>query len=123
MMRPVRRLIDTVPWWRLEPQRRWLTVDGQSVPIPTAKDLSPPQLAADPGRLYIAYIPRGNQLRTIAVNGLQHGRYRASWYDPRTGQSVAIDDGPQGQDAWAIPVRPSPADEDWLLILDGTTKK
>jgi hypothetical protein len=118
MMRPVRAMIDAVPWWRLEPHRERLLVDGKPSPLPTAADLTPPHLACLPGRLYMVYIPRDNQSQAVSLTGLEGGRYRARWHDPRGGRSIGIDEAPQGRSQWTVPARPEPADEDWVLVLE-----
>ena len=117
MMRPVRRFLDRHPWWKLEPHRDWLSTEGRPCPHPSATDLTPPHCAAVPGRLYAVYIPRGNASRSISLVNIQPGAYQAQWFDPRTGQTTSLDQERIGQTQWPIPQRPSPANEDWVLLL------
>jgi hypothetical protein len=80
--------------------------------------LAPPHLAADPGRIYLAYIPRGNAERELRLTALKNGRYRARWIDPREGRSFRISQAPRGLEEWRIPDRPSPSSEDWVVIVE-----
>jgi len=118
MIRPVQSLLSRYPWWRLEPRRDWLLVDGQANPLPTATDLTPPHCAAIPGELYLIYIPRGNASRTLKLTNLNEKQYRGQWYNPRTAESAPIAQAPAGAAEWPIPQRPSPSNEDWLLCLE-----
>ncbi len=122
MMRPLQSLLSRHPWWRLEPHRDWVLIDGQSSPLPTTTDLSPPHCAAAAGQLYVVYIPRGNASRTLTLTHLQGERYHGEWYDPRTGKTAAIDASFRGQIEWLIPQRPSPTEEDWILLLEKHTR-
>jgi hypothetical protein len=64
---------------------------------------------ADPGKLYVVYLPHGG----AATVTLGPGRYEAKWFNPRTGEYAALSaaDGPE----WTSPVA---ADhEDWVLLL------
>ena len=116
-MRHVGRLITRYPWWRLEPARERLTIDGGRNPLPTPADITPPHCASIPGQLYVVYIPRGNSVREIAGTNLKESTYTAIWYDPRSGNEAAVGDTPRRAGAWTLPGRPNPADEDWVLVL------
>jgi hypothetical protein len=118
MIRPLRSLLSRHPWWRLEPHRDWLLVDGQPSRLPTATDLTPPRCAVVSGQLYVVYIPRGNASRTLKLTKLQDGDFQGHWYDPRTGSATPLEQPPTGQHDWVIPQRPSPVDEDWVLCLE-----
>jgi len=39
------------------------------------------------------------------------------WYNPRTGQTVDIASPPNRGFAWALPARPLPMAEDWVLVV------
>ena len=80
-------------------------------------NLTPPHCAAIAGQLYIIYMPRGNRSVSLKLIELNESRYRADWCDPRTGRLMPVDDAPAGQTEWAIPERPSPSDEDWVLVV------
>jgi hypothetical protein len=66
----------------------------------------------------LVYIPRGNASRTQKLTNLHEEEYRSQWYNPRTAESIPIDQLPSGATEWPIPQPPSPSDEDWLLCLE-----
>jgi len=117
MMRPLRSFLTKYSWWRLEPHRDWLLVDGRPCPLPTATDLTPPHYAGVRGELYVVYIPRGNESRVIRLTNLPTNGYLVTWYDPRTGEEIRLSEASESQSEWSIPQRPSPTDEDWVLLL------
>ncbi|MHB8897562.1 MAG: putative collagen-binding domain-containing protein [Thermoguttaceae bacterium] len=63
---------------------------------------------------WVVYVPRGNASRNLAIAVLRDKSPPARWFNPRTGQffeeAVALVSG-------AIPPRPAPPDEDWVLLL------
>ena len=122
MMRPVAAMLAACPWWRLEPGRDRVLVDGKANSIPTAEDLRPPHCAVVPGRFCLVYVPRGNQQRLLTLVGLEGHRYRAGWFNPRNGRAIAMAEGPSGHDEWTIPNRPEPREEDWVLILNDASR-
>lgn len=115
----VRRLLDALPWWVLEPRRDALSVDGQPAPLPGPDDISPPVCAAAGVDLFVAYLPRGNARRRITLGPLGPATYRARWYNPRSGVILAISDHLAPLSSWEIPPRPEPADEDWVIVVEG----
>jgi hypothetical protein len=117
MMLPVRSFLNRYPWWRLEPHRDWLLIEGRPCPHPSAADLTPPHCAAVPGELYVVYIPRGNESRFIKLTNVQTNSYRSAWYNPRTGETTPLGPAIIDRAEWSIPRRPSPTDEDWVLLL------
>jgi hypothetical protein len=64
---------------------------------------------AELGRCYAVYLPRGGK----ATVQLEEGRYRANWFNPRSGETKALPAaaGP----AWTSPE--SPDRGDWALLL------
>jgi hypothetical protein len=64
---------------------------------------------AEPGRLYVTYLPMGG---TVTVK-LEPGQYRASWFNPRNGRTVALAEA-QGPE-WTSPTTPDSGD--WALLL------
>jgi hypothetical protein len=69
---------------------------------------------AEAGRRYIVYLPHGGDV-TIR---LEMGRYDVKWFNPRSGEYVAMPDaeGP----VWTFPSAPD--QEDWVLILERIEK-
>lgn len=64
---------------------------------------------ANPGRLYVIYLPHGGKVTTE----IKFGKYRARWFNPRNGEYSLISDadGP----AWTSPA--SPDSSDWVILL------
>ncbi len=113
-LKPVRETLADRAWWKLEPCRDRLRVDGTSCPLPTAEDLRPPQAALAPGQFVIVYIPRGNAECALEIAGFDGDFSAAKWIDPRTGDVTPIDASFDGQ----IPARPDPRDEDWVIVVE-----
>jgi hypothetical protein len=110
-----RTLLASLDWWKLEPRREALRVNGNPNPLPTATDLTPPHAAAIGAKTWAIYLPRGNAIcqLQIATSLAAQARYR--WFDPRTGGFV----GEAGAMASALlPARPHPVDEDWVLLIE-----
>jgi hypothetical protein len=82
-------------WWKAEPHDE-LVSDGA-------------YCLAILGTVYAVYLPHGGQ----TTLQLREGRYEAAWFDPRTGQTVALP-RIEGR-AWTSPR--SPDDKDWALLL------
>lgn len=64
---------------------------------------------AEPGRCYAVYLPRGGK----ATVQLKEGRYQASWFNPRSGETKPLP--PAAGSAWTSPE--SPDGGDWALLL------
>jgi hypothetical protein len=64
---------------------------------------------AEPGRCYAVYLPRGGK----ATVQLKDGRYRANWFNPRSGQTKPLP--PAEGPSWTSPE--SPDNGDWALLL------
>lgn len=111
-------LLRRCDWWRLEPARELLRVDHRPCSRPSAKDITPPHCSAIGSKIFIVYIPRGNQNRSLELSGLGSRPYRGQWYNPRTGQSVSLASVPSRAPTWLLPERPLPTEEDWLLVLE-----
>jgi hypothetical protein len=82
-------------WWRLSPRND--LVRGSAYCL------------AEPGKLYVVYLPRPGSVSLT----LEPGNYHARWFNPRSGQwtEAPVASGPR----W---MPPSPADDgDWALLL------
>jgi hypothetical protein len=64
---------------------------------------------AEPGRSYAVYLPRGGK----ATVRLKDGRYRANWFNPRSGETKTLP--PAEGPTWTSPE--SPDSGDWALLL------
>ncbi len=109
-----RTMLTSLDWWKLQPRRDALLVDGKPNPLPDKKDLSPPQAASIGDQAWVIYIPRGNADRKLALSGVGGPSPAGRWFDPRTGKflgpAVVLVSG-------VLPTRPGPADEDWVLLI------
>ncbi|MGH8017453.1 MAG: DUF4038 domain-containing protein [Opitutaceae bacterium] len=114
---PAKKLLTSLHWWKLEPRRDTLRVNGKANPLPTAEDLSSPHCAVIPDSVAIAYLPRGNADREIALAIPFAAAGTARWFDPRVGQFVGESLNPLSAPAWILPARPAPADDDWVLVV------
>jgi len=80
-----------------------------------------PRCLMEDGRTVAVYIPAGNEGRSIRVVMLGGLEYRARWFNPRDGSYDDIDGGnpvnDDHDDRYSIPSRPSPSDNDWVLVL------
>lgn len=109
----VQTVFGPLEWWRLEPRREALQVDGNPCPLPTQTDLTPPQAAAIGTETWVIYLPRGNANREFRVVPPLAANAQYRWFDPRNGKFV---------NDWSalvsilLPARPLPADEDWVLL-------
>ncbi|MCB1020026.1 MAG: hypothetical protein KDC27_08860, partial [Acidobacteria bacterium] len=117
----VAKLMQPLKWYRLEPAREALRVDGRPAGKPTAEDLTPPTHAEIAGELHAAYLPRGNGGRHIEIE--DDGVFEMEWIDPRTGEKSAPIALTASGGVIALPERPNP-EEDWVAILQkaGTGK-
>jgi enterochelin esterase-like enzyme len=116
------RFMQQLEWWKHAPEREWVLVNGQVPPLAEPKKSTAlPYLLADPGKSYVLYLMRGLQDAQLTLTHLDKKLYRARWFDPRTGRAIEINGGEpvntEARDEWAIPKRPAPAEEDWVLWL------
>lgn len=65
---------------------------------------------ADPGKTYVIYLPKGG----AATAKLEPGSYRASWFNPRSGQYTPLDEAHGRQ--WRSPTAPDSSD--WVALLE-----
>ena len=82
-------------WWKTEPHDELVDAGNWCL--------------AEPGRTYAVYLPSGGK---VAVK-LAVGQYRAEWFNPMTGEVIAI--GVAQGPAWTSP--PAPGRNDWALLL------
>jgi hypothetical protein len=112
------RFLASLDWWNLQPQCETLRVDGRQNPPPTKTDLTPPHVARVGDRSWVIYIPRGNEKRRITLLATGTKAATARWFDPRPGR-YAEPTLPWDPASQTVPPRPAPADEDWVLLLQG----
>ncbi len=107
-----RRFLERYPWWLFEP----VTVEG----------LSRSSFGMGiPGKVAVFYLagqwadPKFAGVQGQRIDIEPNARYRAYFFDPRTGKDVAI--GPVEPDPdglWPVPRKPSM--DDWVLVLERT---
>jgi hypothetical protein len=68
---------------------------------------------ADPGRIYMAYLPQGGEA-AFEQNELSEG-FRAQWFNPRSGELLTATEAPTARDLKLRFVAPN--QQDWVLIL------
>jgi hypothetical protein len=125
-------LFASLPWWRLVP--------SGTKPGYAGKDLVPKGRGTWGQTDYItsatttshdwllAYVPvthRGKRSFTVAMNAMSGGT-RARWFDPASGNYLAISNGysfdNDGTRGFTTPGSRSDGTDDWLLVLDSTSK-
>jgi len=92
------RIVDfftSFDWWKAEPHDE--LVNGGNFCL------------ADPGKLYAVYLPHGGSV-TVKLGA---GKYRAHWFNPRTGEKRALP-AAEGE-SWTSPK--SADTGDWALLL------
>ena len=123
-------LFASFPWWELEPSGTQPGLAG--IDLVTAGqgawgelDYVTSAITADREWL-VAYVPvteRGARTIAVAVSALA-GRVRARWFDPATGNYLAISDGYEYRNAgtrtFTTPEQRADGTDDWLLVLDST---
>jgi hypothetical protein len=107
-------LLERFQWWRFESYPEWV------IPAAGADNWFGHHAAGIPGEVRVIYMynspfpwaPKPNRVLALEA-GVS---YRASWFDPRTGDERGI--GPVAADRageWTIPVAPTM--QDWVLLL------
>lgn len=113
-MQYLRELYESVEWWKLEPQPGAVRVFSFS------NFMMNPLASADVGNMYVVYFSRGLSADLNAYLRVPDATpYQASWFNPRTGETTALDAQFAGQDGEVtLPDRPDT--EDWVLVLKRT---
>lgn len=101
-------------WWKLNPHNELAIGGNAAPPVQTAASSSwpspEPLCLAEPGSQYVVYLPKGGG----ATVKLEPGRYRATWFDPRSGRKTLIATPAEGA-SWTSPVAPD--NGDWVILL------
>ena len=108
-------------WRRAKRARIWGRPDGER----GAAQAITSAVTSD-RRWLLAYVPvteKGPRTFSVATSALK-GQVRASWFDPTTGNSIAIGDGYRnaatGTRSFTTPGKRGDGTDDWLLVLDST---
>jgi hypothetical protein len=108
--------LRSLRWWELRPApERARSVNRKA---PRERQPACGILPDGPDARWIVYLPADSfASANVLLLGVEAGRWRARWLDPRTGTEHEIgpvevpDDG-----IWPAPPRPSP--DDWVLVLE-----
>lgn len=109
--------LEEFPWQRFEPHPEWAVSQPDATPGVPPDDVSrSPQATGIPGRVRIIYVP---QNEAITVRGLEAAVvYRASYFDPVTGQKTVLGDiDADNHGGWNCPP-PKGNDHDWVVVLE-----
>ena len=110
----MRRLFESRPWYLLVPDQA-LIAAGQR---PGEEHVQAGR-AAD-GSFALLYLPRGGEV-VLEMTKLSAKRARAYWFNPRSGEHMAIGEFPcAGRRRFATPS--AGVDNDWLLVLDDAAR-
>jgi hypothetical protein len=82
-------------WWKTEPHDEFVSSGDYCL--------------AQPGKVYAIYLPHGGK----ATVRLQMGLYHASWFNPNSGEWIALP--PVEGSTWTSPNAPD--HNDWALLL------
>jgi hypothetical protein len=113
--------VRSLEWWKMTPLREAVLVGGAVPALDERKANTPlPYCLAQPQQCYIVYLMAGLETQQLTLSGLGQHDYTATWLDPRTGDESAVDGWiakPDADGQWAIPARPQPSNEDWVIVL------
>jgi hypothetical protein len=90
------RFFTRFDWWKTDPHDE-LVDQGYCL--------------AEPGEVYVIYLPYGGQVTA----SLEAGTYHVQWFNPRDGTFVPLADAPGGSAAWKSPAASDSGD--WVLLL------
>lgn len=112
-----KRLLTRFKWWEFEPHPDWLEPHSElGDPEAIADNPLLPYCAGIPSEIRVIYIPISSPLPT--VKSLESGvKYRAFYFNPRTGQETALGLVEADTEHNWQPPRP-PIFQDWVLVLE-----
>ena len=111
------RLLGPRPWWRLVPDAKHELVtagygaSGQADYVTAAM--------ADDRRLGLAFLPSARRI-TVGLAAFAGG-LTASWFDPTSGRSIAVEGSPfanRGSRDFTPPAKNLAGDVDYVLVLE-----
>lgn len=106
-MKVLRGLLESVPWWRLRPDRSLL---AEEVADPEFRRYPMPA-RSEQGDFALIYLPGNPEIR-LNLSGFRR-RVSATWLDPRQGRRIP---GGRLEPLPSVTVK-TPSQEDWLLWL------
>jgi len=69
---------------------------------------------AKPGEVYVVYLKNGGETE-LDLRGAE-GRFKVSWYNPRTGKYVGRSKSVKGGSAVSLGMPPEDGDQDWAIL-------
>jgi hypothetical protein len=110
----MRRLFESRPWQKLVPDQSVIAAGQRE------GELHVQAARACDGSFLLAYLPQGGTV-TIDMSKLSGKRIRASWFDPRDGNTVTAGEFQRGK-AKSFKTPKSGRIWDWVLVLDSSAK-
>lgn len=110
----MRRLFESRPWQKLVPDQSVIAAGQRE------GELHIQAARARDGSFLLAYLPQGGTV-TIDMSKLSGKRIRASWFDPRDGNTVTAGEFQRGK-AKSFKTPKSGRIWDWVLVLDSSAK-
>lgn len=112
----LRRLMETIPWWRLEPDVRHEFVTAGFGAWKQADYVTAGY--APEGSCAVAYLPTA---QTISVDlGRLSGPIKAIWFDPTNGGVTSVEGSPfagKGRHNFSPPGKNAAGEMDWILVF------
>jgi hypothetical protein len=123
-------LFDSLPWWELEPSGSDGARAGlELIPAGRGEWGEPNYITSavtSDREWLLAYVPvmrEGQRMFSVAMSALD-GRARARWFDPTSGNYIAISDGYEyantGTRTFTTPGEHGDGTDDWVLVIDST---
>lgn len=119
-MQYARRLLESRPFLTRIPDDSLLVPDRVRTSVPGAGRSRFVATRDQAGTYAMIYAPVGRPF-TVRLSALADKRFRAWWFNPRTGQATTLGEFPNAGDRRFVP--PDLGEElDWVLVLDAASK-
>jgi hypothetical protein len=108
-MLAARELLETLPFWLMEPADPLLTNEFIG-------EFGEAEVFARAGEAYLVYLPDARFGGTLDLSGTA-GPFRLTWFDPRTGEFAGPSTDLNGGAPRALGLPPSQPNQDWVAVL------
>lgn len=108
-MRYARELLESLPFWEMEPHDELLTNEGAS--------FGGGEVFAKPGAVYAVYLPDDAPQATLDL-GADSGTFMMRWFNPRSGLFEGSPVAVQAGTSLVFGLPPSEPDVDWAILLE-----
>ncbi len=119
-IRHARGLLETLPFWEMEPADALVT-GAATIKVTQSRGRTTYPMGAQvfckPGKVYVVYLPkaeRGARLDLAAAKG----RFRQRWFNPRTGKFTGSAVELVGGSQVALGVPPAEVGADWAVVVE-----